>query len=177
MPYKLSMDEIERTLYPQLFRRGKQLGYRFNAGEADVEDIVGDTILKLYESLERIDASTNINAYAERIMQNKFIDRYRSGTTRRTNTFSETELDEEIIDPANLYGEREYDPEDTEQIHWWIASLDKEACREILNLWCDEKDYSSIADILNVEKGTVMSRLSRCKAELITLAREHSEFM
>lgn len=177
MPYKLSVDEIERTLYPQLFRRGKQLGYRFNASEADVEDIVGDTILKLYESLERIDASTNINAYAERIMQNKFIDRYRSGTIRRTQSFSESELDDEIMDSAYLYEEREFDPEHADQIHRWIASLDKEACREILELWCDENDYISISAILNVGKGTVMSRLSRCKAELIAVAQEHPEFM
>ena len=175
MPYKLTSDEIERTVYPNLWKRGQVLGNRYRFSNEDVEDLVMDTIESLINASDGLDASTNIQAYAERSLQNKFKDRWRQNQTRKTDSFSETEIDEVSSDDSSVFAKREYEAEVLEDVVKRIADLEREECRDILYLWLGVGTYSNIAAELGIQQGTVMSRLSRCKQELVTLCRSKFE--
>lgn len=175
MPYKLTSDEIERTVYPYLWKRGQALGNRYRFTAADVEDLVMDTIESLINAANRLDPSTNIQAYAERSLQNKFNDRSRQNQTRKTDSFSDIEFDENNADYISPFGQRDFGWDAYEKLGQQIAELKKEECRDILYLWLDIGGYSKIASELNIKAGTVMSRLSRCKQELIALCRSQLE--
>lgn len=170
MPYMLTVEKIERSLFPQLERRGRSLGFRYRMSKEDVQDIVNDSLLSLIEACPRLAASTNIEAYAERILRNKFNDRSRQSTRRQTSNFTETETDEDDL-KSMTEEDSDFADDERDALGTLINKLD-ESCNEILCLHLQEYAYKDIAGRLSLEIGTVMSRISRCKQRLIQLANE-----
>lgn len=176
MPYKLTSDEIERTVYPYLWKRGHTLGNRFKFSNEDVEDLVMDSIESLIEASKKIDASTNIQSYAETILKNKFNDHWRQKRNRRTESFSETEIDADTSNLSSLFTKRGYETDQLKDVLKRIADLERQECRDILYLWLADATYEHLAVELRIQQGTVASRLARCKEELIALCRSKFEY-
>ena len=169
MPYKLTPEQIERSLFPQLERRGRYLGHCYNMSREDVQDIINGSLVKLIESCPRVDAGANIEAYAETILHNKFRDMARQKTTRRTSTFSETNNETGF---ENIPSEEsDFSHDEREGLATLINALDR-SCSEILHLNIQGYTYKQIAARLRLTLGTVMSKINRCKNKLIHLANE-----
>ena len=170
MPYNYTKEEI-LALYDYLWKRSRTLGRGYRFTEEDAKDLSQDVLEKLLEKAGQLDASTNLQAYADTILQNKFRDRWRQNQSRRTSSFSDMELDEGGLEDAHTFGQREYKTEELEGVVNRIAELDRQECRDILYLWIDVVEYALIAAELDIPKGTVMSRIARCKQELTALCR------
>lgn len=170
MPYNYSKEEI-LALYDYLWKRSRSLGRGYRFTDEDAQDLSQDVIEKLLEKTGQLDASTNLQAYADTILQNKFRDRWRQNQSRRTSSFSDMELDEEGLEDVPTFGQREFKTGELEGVISRIAELDRQDCRDILYVWIDLVEYALVAAELNIPRGTVMSRISRCKQELIALCR------
>jgi RNA polymerase sigma factor (sigma-70 family) len=55
----------------------KTFAYHLTYDESDAEDLVQDTLLKAYKSIERYEVGTNAKAWLFKILKNGFINDYR----------------------------------------------------------------------------------------------------
>lgn len=136
----------------------------------DAEDLVQETCLKAYRSLERFQQGTDFKAWIFRILINTYRDLYR----RRVRGPSFVELSEEDVDA----------PRDRARL-WSLADVEEALEKflvddviRVLNalpethrlavILADIMDFSykEIAGILECPLGTVMSRLNRARTLL-----------
>ncbi|MBK8809478.1 MAG: sigma-70 family RNA polymerase sigma factor [Acidobacteria bacterium] len=141
-----------------LFRTAK----RITMNPVEAEDLVQETYLQAWKSFEHFEPGTNCRAWLYKIMFNKF-DHHRRKKYTRAKYFQEAD-DLTFLTaacqapvPENLTDKQV------------TAALDKlpEHYRAVVLLAdVHEFDYKEVAQVLDVPIGTVMSRLSRGRAQL-----------
>jgi len=154
-------DEFERDLVaalPKLRRFALSLCRRSDVAD----DLVQITVEKAIKARDNYDPQTRLDPWLFRILRNAWID-----MTRRTATRG-TELD--IVDSpeaATVDGPRVTENHlMLQKTQAALATLPDDQ-REVITLVCfDEMSYAEAADILDIPKGTVMSRLARGRAAL-----------
>ena len=123
--------------------------------QSDADDFVQKTLLRMLER-DHLFRGGRLIAWGITIMKNILID---EGRSRANKTY--TDFDEESLPSSN-----ESDPFEINDVNDALNTLSKK-CREVLVLFGFGHSYDEISDSLNIEKGTVMSRLSRCRQQLI----------
>jgi RNA polymerase sigma-70 factor (ECF subfamily) len=145
------------AIYPKLLR----YAVGFTKQKATAEDLVMEVITKLLEA-SNLTEDVNIEAYAMRSIRNLFIN---------VNKKSQRTVSEQ-----NISGESTYDNTADPVSGNFVTSGDLEKalmglevkCRDILSLFAIGNTYKEIAGVLEVEIGTVMSRMARCRQHLIS---------
>jgi RNA polymerase sigma-70 factor (ECF subfamily) len=140
---------------------------RMTRNESDAEDLVQETYVKAYRFWDRFEPGSNCRAWLFKIMTNIFINEYRS-KSRSPLTVNVDELDDNF-----LYGQLTTDRtvENPEQ-RFFAKILDDDVKKAIENLPDDFRlvvilsflegfSYQEIADIMDLQLGTVKSRLHR----------------
>lgn len=152
-----------------LFRTAKRL----TRDQIEAEDLVQETFMQAWKSFGRYQPGTNCRAWLYTILFNKFQHARRKKFTQTRYFQEEDELT--FLSAAYAAPIPEH-VTDTEV----IAALDKlkEHYRAVVLLAdVHEFDYKEVAQILDVPIGTVMSRLSRARAQLRkSLAAVAAEF-
>jgi len=134
---------------------------RLTRNEADAQDLVQDTYVKAFKSRKQFAVGTNLKAWLFTILHNTFRNR------RRDIGRDPIDVDSDRVDLA-----APADPGDTPEeqlLHDAMgpelqAALDSlpEAFREAVWLRdVEEFPYAEIAEMLEIQVGTVMSRISR----------------
>jgi RNA polymerase sigma-70 factor (ECF subfamily) len=147
----------------QLFR----LAYARVGNQQDAEDIVQDTYLKAYRAFQELRQPEQIKSWLTQILINTINDYMRKGL-RRLPTIDLEELSEDAAQQFNQIGPEEQlcleeiDPLLMQALH----SLPEIFLTPLLLREVYDANYEEISQILNVPKGTVMSRLSRARALL-----------
>jgi RNA polymerase sigma-70 factor (ECF subfamily) len=145
-----------------------RVALRLTGDPARAEDLVQDTMLKAYRSWRQYRPGTNAKGWLLTILRNTFINAYRRGK------LEPVAMDLEAIEPHALYRAVESaDPEGSffgrlvdEKVLEAVDALPPDF-REVLVLSDMEgMRYAEIAETLQVPVGTVMSRLSRGRAQL-----------
>lgn len=140
---------------------------RMTRNQGDAEDLVQEAMIKAYRNWDRFQSGTNCRAWLFRIMTNIFINDYRSKSR------SPISVDIDDIDDNFLYGQLSSlgsgsNPEE----HLFAKILDDDVRKAIEQMPDDFKmvvvlsflegfSYQEIADILDLQLGTVKSRLHR----------------
>ena len=126
------------------------------------DDLVQATCERALRSIGAFEAGTRLDSWMFRIMRNLWIDTYRKAA-------NEAPADTWIGDTAGEDGRR------TTEANLMLASVRAaimrlpEEQRSVLVLVCvEEMSYREAVDILDIPMGTVMSRLARARAALIT---------
>ncbi len=140
---------------------------RMTRNESDAEDLVQETYVKAYRFWDRFEPGSNCRAWLFKIMTNIFINEYRS-KSRSPLAVNVDELDDNF-----LYGQLAIDKtvENPEQ-RFFAKIFDDDVKRAIENLPDDFRfvvilsflegfSYQEIADIMDLQLGTVKSRLHR----------------
>ncbi|RMC35694.1 RNA polymerase sigma factor [Paracoccus alkanivorans] len=126
------------------------------------EDLVQVSVIRALEARNRFDPETRIEPWVFRILRNAWIDMTRRGATRGT----EIEIGSDI-DPAGADGEKVTEARLMLNAVERVLEEMPEEQREVLILFCyEEMSYAEIAEILDVPRGTVMSRLARARLGL-----------
>lgn len=126
------------------------------------DDLVQTAVERAVAAKDRFDIHTSLVAWLFRVLRNAWIDHVRWVGTRGTE-LDIFEIPEAAIHDGDRALEAHMTLRDTETA---MATLPRDQ-QEILRLVCfEELSYSETADILNVPKGTVMSRLSRARIAL-----------
>ena len=117
------------------------------------EDLVLEACKRLLERGEALDPSTNLVAYGITIIKNLINDQGRTSTR-----YSDEEVPE-IVDHA--------DPGASFEISEALNTLGEE-CQKILEHFGMGYSYKEISEAFEVQMGTVMSRMSRCRDQFRT---------
>ena len=164
-----------RELVEKYQRKAFSIAFGMVNNRDDAMDLVQEAFLKAYRNLQRFQGSSSFYTWLYRIVVNVCIDHIRKTGKRVIVDYDDqigreggVEGEERIrpstlgFDPSKVYGRQEL----LEQIGRALDSLSpihKEAIilREIQGL-----SYQEMADVMNVSKGTVMSRLHHARKNL-----------
>ena len=141
------------TLLPDLRHHARSL----SASDADGEDLLQDGVERLLTARASW-TGTNFRAWAMTILTNL----YRNGT-RRKRRFPSVELDAAAELPAAAM---ESDPLARARLQRALDRLSPDFRATLMLVVVEGHSYAEVAGITNVPLGTVMSRLSRARAEL-----------
>lgn len=154
-------DEFEAGLIaalPRLHRYALSLSRRDDVAN----DLVQSTVERAITAHSRFDPATSLDAWLFRILRNLWIDQTRRQKTRGTEV-DVFNMPEAAIHDGDRALEATITLRETEAA---IATLPEDQ-REVLRLVClQELSYAEAAQVLDIPKGTVMSRLARARVAL-----------
>jgi len=142
-------------------------GLRMTKNQTDAEDLVQETMVKAYRFWDKFEPGSNCRAWLFKIMTNIFINEYRS----KSRTPVSVDLDD--IDDNFLYGQlATITPDRNPEEELFAKVFDDDVKKAIEELPDDFRlvvvlsflegfSYQEIADIVNLQLGTVKSRLHR----------------
>ena len=153
------------------FERLFRLALRLTGGRADAEDLVQETLTRLYPDADNLAAVADLGPYLGRVLYNRFVDQHRAAKRRPLTLVGDNEqLDrpDQSADPA-IHSEAE---SRALQLNQALARL-SEAHRQLVLLH-DVEGYSlkEIEAITGTTIGTLKSRLSRARGRLRDLLRD-----
>jgi len=133
---------------------------------ADAEDIVQETYLKAFKNFPSFRHETSIKNWLSKILLNSIRDYFRkSGRMPETVELTDAhELEESLAEPGLDQDNCNF--ETHPQLMKALAALPEQLLAPLLLREIDDASYEEIALILDVPKGTVMSRLFRARSLL-----------
>lgn len=173
------VQEGDRTAFRHLVERYQRRLYSVAFGmvrnREDALDIVQEAFIKVHRHIEGFEGSSSFYTWAYRICSNLCIDHLRKKKRKQEVDYddtlqrsSEVEADQPIapsrlgVDPSRVYQRKEL----LEQLDAAMETL-SEKHREIIVLREFEGlSYAEIAEVLDISKGTVMSRLHHARKYL-----------
>ncbi|MHC4606831.1 MAG: sigma-70 family RNA polymerase sigma factor [Planctomycetota bacterium] len=152
------------------------MALRMTQDSSSAEDLVQETMLKVFKNLHTFQPGTNFRAWVFRILTNNYINEYRR-RKRGPQSVDFTEMDpaEPVKEPAY------FTVEDLAQFREQIGDAAANALDKVphdfrlvfLLATFEDFSYKEIADIVGIPVGTVMSRLFRARQ---ILRKELSEY-
>ncbi len=158
-----AFEQLHALLEPPLRRYVRRLV----GSEQETEDVLQESFLALFRSMERVQPAAQVRPYLFRIARNRCYD-LMSRRKRDTGLELNDEADYVRFDLTR-------DPPPEEATHWLLlkvevdAAIDRlpDAQRETLLLFCENRmTYAEIAAVTEVSIGTVKSRLFHAKRTL-----------
>ena len=143
---------------------------RMTKNESDSEDLVQETMLKAYRFFDRFERGSNIKAWLFKIMTNIFINNYRQ-KSRKPSSVSYEDIDDnflyhqlensksKIADPEEVLFAKLVDGDVREA----IDELPEDFRMVVVLAFLEEFSYEEIAEIADIQLGTVKSRLHRAR--------------
>lgn len=169
---------FEQEFYP-LADSVFNFAYRLTADVAAAEDLVQDTYLKAWKSIDRYAEGTHAKAWLFRICRNAFINEFRGKSRQPYKVdFEDIVVYHNEDDPVapRYYGLHEEMGQQLmgDEVTRAINELPA-AFRLVVLLDLEEFTYEEIAKIADIPIGTVRSRLHRARNILADKLREYAE--
>ena len=152
-----AFEHLVQELRPNLIAYCGKYGFRT---PQDVEDLVEETILALFEKLNTIHP-TNVSSYTYTITRNGIIDQKRRTASEHCIEFRF----EDVPDSFSLEN-RILNPEEAKFLLGIGLPKLSEEQRTVLTLSSEGMNYREIADVLNIPVNTVKTRILRGKRKL-----------
>ncbi len=154
-----------RELYDAHSRDVYLAALRVTGNPADAEDVLQAVFLRVYDAKITLDATRSPGTYLRRAAVNAAID-----LLRRKKSRPETEIDEQRAHPErgglHVAPSAEKTLLDKERLRAAFARLSPERAELFVLCYLEGYSYDELADMLNIERGTVGSRLHRIRAAL-----------
>tara|TARA_A100001015_G_scaffold296567_1_gene377028 strand:- start:1467 stop:2039 length:573 start_codon:yes stop_codon:yes gene_type:complete len=146
------------SIYEQTSRFIYNVIYNLVHNSEDASELTHDVYIKLYNARESYDPNVKFTTWAYRIATNHALN-----ALKRHNVYlrklSRYFFEKPTFSPAPTVS----DSEDKEDVQYILNQLLPEQRIILILRAFDELSYEEIGDILNIELGTVKSRLSRAK--------------
>ncbi|RUP38891.1 MAG: RNA polymerase sigma factor [Acinetobacter sp.] len=172
--------------------RLKQHAVRLTRNRDNAEDLYQEASIKIFMNLNKLADEKLFCNWAMRIMQRVFLDRKRHDSRRPVTTSfedlsehagHEIDFEDKKVDIESEVMLKTVQDMTSQQIRNMIAKLNPQQAEtlslatyatsnpfDIINSQEDGLSYDAIANISNIDKGTVRSRIHRAKASLKSLA-------
>jgi RNA polymerase sigma-70 factor, ECF subfamily len=141
------------------------------SSSADAEDVVQETFLKAYRSLDRFQPGSDAKSWLFQILINTIRDHFRR-STNRTVTLPVEDVDETEIEMSALMPGPEEIAEQKELtaiLGEALTRMPEQLAAPLMLREIGDRSYKEIASTLEIPIGTVMSRLSRARRVLATI--------
>jgi RNA polymerase sigma-70 factor, ECF subfamily len=140
---------------------------RMTKNENDASDLVQETFFKAYRFWDKFEEGSNCRAWLYKIMTNIFINQYRAKSSS-PQTVDLEDVDDDFLfgqlsalgptdDPEKLFFRKVFD----DDVKAAIDEMPDDFRLVIILSFLEGFSYQEIADILNINIGTVKSRLHR----------------
>ncbi len=140
---------------------------RMTKNQNDAEDLVQEAYVKAYRFWDRFEPGSNCRAWLFKIMTNIFINEYRS-KSRSPMAVNVDEIDDNFLYGQLAAGEPEATPEQElfakvfdDDIKKAIENLPEDFRLVVVLSFLQGFSYQEIAEIMDLQLGTVKSRLHR----------------
>lgn len=164
---KINRDRALEMLYHNYAEKIKGLCYKILTNKSEVEDAVHEIFIKIFENIDEFQFKSSIGTWIYRISLNYLLN-------KNKKLDFHLEFNEKILD-ANRFADLEIEVD--------LKLLDEEINRALNTLKEEDKkifilkefegfQYNEIANILNMNIGTVKSRMFYIKQKLQDLLRE-----
>ncbi|MBI4730335.1 MAG: sigma-70 family RNA polymerase sigma factor [Acidobacteria bacterium] len=168
---------FEAEVLPQL---GSLYGaaLRLTRNPSEAEDLLQDTMLRAFEGYDGFASGTNLRAWLYRILTNSYISSYRK-RMRRPQTVSadadeEFSLYDRLVDSGQTPEAQVIDRLPDSEVKDALESLPEQFRMAVLLADVEGFSYKEMAEIMDVELGTVMSRLHRGRKQLQRVLWEYA---
>jgi RNA polymerase sigma-70 factor (ECF subfamily) len=170
MPLHLAKTTTEpaldlHTMFLAHHRRLYKVAYRLTASRHDAEDIVQEVFVRLHVKLVEFRGEAHLSTWLYRMTVNASLDALRRFKRRQKRETSLTLIvnEESLVRESSAAGDR---VEISEKLQTALARLRKPFRAVIVLRDLEGLAYDEIAEILQIDKGTVASRLHRAYAKL-----------
>ena len=157
----------ERQLIKQFYGFAKSICQRYGANEEEVEEMINDGFLKMFNNLHKYDAKQPFKAWLRTIMTNGSIDYYRkqhkfSLHIGLENAYTES-IDEDLISSISA-----------QEILALVQKLPP-SYRMVFTMYVVEGyNHREIGELLGVQEGTSKSNLAGARQKLQEMIRHYS---
>ncbi|GAB2580580.1 sigma-70 family RNA polymerase sigma factor [Kribbella endophytica] len=151
-----SWDEVVRTHTVRVYR----YAYRLTQNRHDAEDLMQDVFVRVFQNLSRYRAGS-FEGWLYRITRNLFLDRLRRRRVHLVPIPSDLQLVDGLT-PDQDFDARTFDPD----VRAALGDLPSCYLATLILHDVDGLKYDEIAVILNIQPGTVASRLHRARSRL-----------
>jgi RNA polymerase sigma-70 factor (ECF subfamily) len=156
------------ALLGQKYKRLYRLAYAWCHHIAQAEDLVQETMLKALESRKELDNLEHLDAWLSKIMHNQFLDNMRFN--QRWKWVEESEID--LFYMESCSETRVIEQQTSECLCAAMSKLSFDQ-REVISLADLEGfSYQQISEITSTPIGTVMSRISRGRENLVKYMKQ-----
>jgi RNA polymerase sigma-70 factor (ECF subfamily) len=166
--FGILIDRYEKKLRKYIYRIT-------HANESDINDMLQNIFLKVYEYQNSFNGKYSFNSWIYRITHNEAIDFLRKKTIRQTISFEEyMDQNKETFDISNIFEENE-EIAHTIDKKTLLLSIDKLNIEQkiVLNLkYFEDKSYEEIAIILEKPKSTIGTLIRRAKINLEKIIKQ-----
>ena len=167
MPLHLAQTIAERrldlrTIFLTHHRRLYQVAYHLTSSRHDAEDVVQEVFVRLHGKLEQFQGEARLSTWLYRMTVNASLDALRRFKRRQK---WETSL-ALIVNEDSLARESSDHTEVSEKLRKALSRLRKPFRAVIVLRDFEGMAYDEIAEVLQIDKGTVASRLHRAYAKL-----------
>jgi RNA polymerase sigma-70 factor (ECF subfamily) len=154
-----------RDLYEEQSEAVYYAALRVTGNAADAEDVLQTVFLKMLDGGPALDAAWSPGAYLRRAAANTAIDLLRRRKSRRESDVGD------LREPGLDYLGPAADPHDDsfalkERLRAALARLPAQNAEMFVLCYLEGYSYDELAELLQIERGTVGSRLHRIKAAL-----------
>src|ERR1700757_5061651 len=150
---RVAFGEYVRTRSQALLRAAQAL----TGNRADAEDLLQATLVKAYQSWDRIDDQAALDTYVRRVMVNTHISGWRR---RRIDEYPTDEL------PDSPADDHTYDSDLHELVQRAVDRLPRRMRAAVMLRYYDDMSEPEVAAALGVTIGTVKSTVARAVAKL-----------
>lgn len=159
-------NQAQRTLIKLHLGFAKSICARYSSNEQEVEEMINDGFLKIFNNLSKYDSAQPFKAWVRTIMVNTAIDYYRSNKKYQLHvTINEIELtdfNDDVISQLSV-----------EEIMGLISKLSP-MYRMVFMLYVVEGyKHKEIAERLGIQEGTSKSNLQDARIKLQEMIRIH----
>lgn len=140
-----------------------KFAHKLTRNTAEAEDLVQSTVLRAIEKKTYFQEGTDLFKWTSKIMYNLFVTDYRRKTKFETQYDPETYIDARSVEP---------DQQTKVEVKALAEAMEEMSAehKEILIMCCVKgMQYQEVAEALSIPVGTVRSRLSRARAQLVEL--------
>lgn len=143
----------------------------------DAEDAAQDVFLKAYQALTKFQPNASLYTWLYRIAVNTCIDYRRKPLF--ASLFSRSEEGDDVMIDSPSYEpspERLYESKEADRALWRsLAKISPKLRAAIVLKEVEGLSYEEIAKVLDISLGTVKSRISRAREELIILMEQNQK--
>ena len=149
-----------------------RFAYSLTLNKEDAEDLVQETSLKALKHRDKFVYKSSLKAWTFTILKNTFINNYRR--SRKKSTYSNQSI--EHYNKNYFIASHGYNPDSifsSNEIEETIESLDEHFKKPLKMHYVGYK-YKEIADILNLNIGTVKSRIYFSRKKLVKKLKDYN---